>query len=297
MSTEFLPAGARPLTARGGIRAQTKSRKVGKNWWTKRWMSVLENFYMGAELPRGRAYAQAGQVLEIDVAEGEVRALVQGSTKTPYRLTIKFKPTPAKQWDKLATALSGKAIYVAKLLSGQMPESIEETFSSVGLSLFPKNIKDLETECSCGNGSSPCKHVIAVYYLLAEMFDRDPFLFMRLRGLDRRKLIESIGSSQKTTKGASAKKKADYLIGEIEAPPGSLIPTLSDVPEIFWHGTPRTIDDNLLGDVRIPPTAGALAKHLGHFPMWRGEERFLDALDLVYKKAAQNGMNVFLGDW
>ena len=47
-----VPRSSRPLTARGGIRAQTKSRKVGRNWWTKRWMSVLENFYMGAELQR-----------------------------------------------------------------------------------------------------------------------------------------------------------------------------------------------------------------------------------------------------
>ena len=31
--------------------------------------------------------------------------------------------------------------------------------------------------------------------------------------------------------------------------------------------------------------------------MWRGEERFLDALELVYKKASNNGMNVFIGDW
>lgn len=285
---------ARPLTAKGGIRAQTKSRKVGKNWWTKRWMAVLENHYMGAELPRGRAYAQAGQVLNLLIEQGEVNADVQGSTKKPYHVNVKFKPVPASAWDKLAKALSGKAVYAAKLLSGQMPEFIEDAFKEMSIPLFPSEIGDLQTKCSCpSTTASPCKHVIAVYYLLAEEFDRDPFLFMKLRGLDRKKLVESIGASKR---GKEKGRKADYLIGDFHDNPLEKAQPLSENVDTFWRGG-DPVDETRLGDVRVPPTAGALSKHLGHFPLWRGEERFLDALELVYKKASGNGMNVFLGDW
>lgn len=285
-----MPRGTRPLTARGGIRAQTKSRKVGKNWWTKRWMAVLENFYMGAELPRGRAYAQAGQVLQIDIDRGIVRATVQGSKKQPYTIALKFRPAPKSQWAKLSKILSGQAIFAAKLLAGQMPEYIEDAFEEQGLSLFPKEIEDLETDCSCKQGSL-CRHIIAVYYLLAEEFDRDPFLFMRLRGLDREKLISDIGSSVKR----SSRKKAPYLTANLHAGPREVTEAMTMEPTYFWMG--GSINEENLGDVRVPPTPGALAKHLGHFPMWRGEERFLDALELVYKKASNNGLNVFMGDW
>lgn len=287
---DTLPRNARPLTAHGGIRAQTKSRKVGKHWWTKRWMAVLENYYMGAELPRGRAYAQAGQVLQIDIEHGTVRAIVQGSKKQPYQVTIKFKAAPKAQWGRLSKALSGQAIFAAKLLSGQMPEYIEDTFAEQGLSLFPNEIEDLETSCTC-SGTGLCRHIIAVYYLLAEEFDRDPFLFMRLRGLDRDKLISDIGKSIKR----SDSSKAGYLKKDLHTGPREQARELTcDVP-YFWSG--GNVSEEHLGDVRIPPTPGALSKHLGHFPMWRGEERFLDALELVYKKASNNGMNVFLGDW
>jgi uncharacterized Zn finger protein len=285
---------ARPLTAKGGIRAQTKSRKVGKNWWTKRWMAVLENHYMGAELPRGRAYAQAGQVLNLTIEQGEVNADVQGSTKKPYQVRVRFKAVPAAAWDKLARTLASKAVYAAKLLSGQMPEFIEEAFKEMDIPLFPSAMGDLQTTCSCPNTTnSPCKHVIAVYYLLAEEFDRDPVLFMKLRGLDRRKLVDSIGASKR---GKDKGRKADYLIGDFHDHPLGKESALTENVDLFWRGG-ETVDESRLGDVRIPPTPGALSKHLGHFPLWRGEERFLDALELVYKKASQNGMNVFLGDW
>jgi len=282
--------GTRPLTAHGGIRAQTKSRKVGKNWWTKRWMAVLENHYMGAELPRGRAYAQAGQVLALKIEDGTVQATVQGSREKPHKVFIRFKPAPEDQWKKLASILSGKAIFAAKLLSGQMPESIEETFEEQGLALFPKDIHDLETTCTCGT-KGLCRHIIAVYYLLAEEFDRDPFLFLRLRGLDRSQLIQDIGSSLKR----NSRSKPSYLDVELHGGPREMGREFTSEAVYFWNG--GSINEDHLHDVRIPPSPGALSKHLGHFPMWRGEERFLDALELVYKKASNNGLNVFMGDW
>ncbi|MFO1491969.1 MAG: SWIM zinc finger family protein [Kiritimatiellia bacterium] len=173
-----------------------------------------------------------------------------------------------------------------------MPEYIEDVFEEHGLSLFPGDIKDLQTTCTC-SGPYPCKHMIAVYYLLAEEFDRDPFLFMKLRGLDRDKFIDSIGATPKKEK--HHRKKADFLIGDFNSKQLIREMPLSEDATHYWTG--HAIREDKLGDVRVPPTPGALSKNLGHFPMWRGEERFLDALELVYKKASVNGMNVFLGDW
>ena len=295
--------GPRPLTARGGIRAQTKSRKVGKNWWTKRWMAVLENNYMGAELPRGRAYAQAGQVLDISIVDGEVKAHVQGPAKKPNLVTIKFKATPKRTWNKLFGDVSNKAIFAAKLLTGDMPETMEEVFEEHGLNLFPMEIEDIQTSCTgaaikdsgCRTTTDgPCRCIIAVYYLLAEEFDRDPFLFMKLRGLNREDLIAAIGGDTKA-KRKSRHAELKELIGDFEGSALGEEIDLADEVKTFWHG--GKVSEDLIGDVRVPPSAGALAKHLGHFPMWRGEERFLDALDFVYKKASGSGMNVFIGDW
>ena len=45
---------------------------------------VPESLQIGGRLTRGRSYARAGQVLELEVAAGSVAARVQGSRRTPY---------------------------------------------------------------------------------------------------------------------------------------------------------------------------------------------------------------------
>ncbi len=272
---EFYPR-SRPRQARGGIKAQS-GRGFGQSWWAKRWVAVLEGFDIGARLGRGRSYARNGQVLSIDVAEGEVRAAVQGSRPTPYDVTIGVRTLTAAQWGQVLEALSGQALFVAKLLAGEMPQDIEQVFDAAKLSLFPEKYRDLETDCSCPDWSNPCKHVAAVYYLLGEEFDRDPFLLFRLRGLGRDELVRRLGSAP----AAEAKEAAS---------PAEPLPAEASA---FWAA--GEVPDEVYGEVRTPPASAAWPRRLGSVPFWRGEQRFLDALGPAYRAASQRGLDAFLG--
>src|SRR5262245_60320963 len=224
---DFFPK-SKPRKAKGGIKAQSKSGPLGKTWWAKKWIAVLESFDIGARLARGRTYARKGQVLGIDVGEGKVAAKVQGSRPRPYEVSIQVKELSEKEWDDLVRTLAGEARFVARLLAGEMPEDIETVFTDAGLSLFPKKKADLKTSCSCPDSSNPCKHIAAVYYLLGEEFDRDPFLLFRLRGLDREALLErlnQLGELQAAEEGEQP-SEADAPAGEVEAPqPKEALPT------------------------------------------------------------------------
>ena len=81
--------------------------------------------------------------------------------------------------------LAQEVVFLARLLAGEMPTDIERAFDQAGLSLFPAH-RQPATSCSCPDPSNPCKHIAAVYYLLGEEFDRDPFLIFRLRGMPAR---------------------------------------------------------------------------------------------------------------
>ena len=283
-----------PRRAKGGIRAQSKRGTFGESWWAKRWISVLESFDIGARMGRGRNYARSGQVLSIDIEKGTVKAKVQGSRPTPYRVAIEIQSITPANWGKLVKALSHQAIFVAKLLAGEMPQDIEKVFQRAGLSLFPEKSKDLKTECSCPDWSNPCKHIAAVYYLLGEEFDRDPFLIFKLRGLPREELIKMLGSGE---------KKPDKRKGKRKPPPAqeekkkTLLPRPEPLPadgSLFWNG--GTLPEDFFGEVQIPPLSAALLKRLGNFPFWRGKERFFDALEPVYARASTRGLAVFLGE-
>lgn len=273
------------IKAKGGIKAQSKRGSFGETWWAKRWLAVLESFDIGARLGRGRSYARSGQVLAVDITKGAIKAKVQGSFPKPYDITIKVKTLAASDWQKLARALSTQAIFAAKLLAGEMPQEIEQAFTDAGLSLFPEKLRDLETNCSCPDWSNPCKHIAAVYYLLGEEFDRDPFLIFKLRGSTREEFSKLLG--------AQAPPRAAAVASESE-PAVTLPPEpLPAEAARFWQGGELPAD--FFGEVRLPPVAAALPRRLGNFPFWRGAEHFLEALTAVYAQAAPRGLDVFIG--
>jgi uncharacterized Zn finger protein len=286
------PQPARPRAVKGGIKAQSKRGAFGESWWAKRWIAVLESFNIGARLGRGRSYARRGQVLSIAIDKGRVDAKVQGSQPKPYSVAILLKTLSAADWQTLAKILSQQAIFAAKLLAGEMPQDIEQAFKDAGLSLFPARLKDLQTDCSCPDWSNPCKHIAAVYYLLGEEFDRDPFLLVKLRGMSREELVKLLGSTG--AKSSTTKSRGKSTMPETEEETSMPPEPLAADSSRFWCG--GILPDDLFGEVRVPPVPAALPKRLGHFPFWRGEEHFLEAIEPVYAQAAPRGMDLLLGE-
>lgn len=267
-----------PLAAEGGIKAESRQGAFGSSWWARRWQAVLESFRIGGRLARGRNYARDGQVLSVEIVRGKVRSRVQGSRPTPYDVTIGVKVLTDEEWDNVIGALSRQALFVAKLLAGEMPEDIEKAFTQEGLSLFPEKRGDLKTDCSCPDDANPCKHIAAVYYLLGEEFDRDPFLIFQLRGLERSKLAEKLS-------GRAA---------EQEGPKAELREPLSAAPGDFWGLGP--VPDDLFGEVQAPPVSAGLVQRLGKFPFWRGENPLLASVEAAYVDASAAGVKAFLGE-
>ncbi len=249
-----------PRETRGGIKAHSKRGAFGSSWWAKRWIEVLERFEVGARLTRGRAYARKGQVTAIEITKGKVEAKVQGSMRTPYKVTIQVTQLTRAEWEKVGEALTARAAFAAKLLAGEMPDHIGDVFTEAGLSLFPERGSDLKTDCSCPDWSNPCKHVAAVYYLLGEAFDGDPFLIFQLRGLGRDELDELIGRSPLLR----------------SAPEFAPEPLPSN--ELFWGKPPAP----MARAAQLATAAGGLPKQLGPFPYWRGERPLLERLEEIY---------------
>ena len=59
------PERSAPRRVDGGIKARSKRGAIGEQWWSRRFIDVLESFGMSGRLTRGRNYARAGQVLEL----------------------------------------------------------------------------------------------------------------------------------------------------------------------------------------------------------------------------------------
>jgi uncharacterized Zn finger protein len=268
---------SQPKRVAGGIKAQSRGGSFGKSWWAKRWIEVLDSFNLGARLTRGRSYARQGQVISINVGDGVVSAKVQGSRPTPYDITIRVNRLSDADWEKVIERLNEQAVFAAKLLGGEMPHEIESVFVECGTSLFPNRVDDLATDCSCPDWSNPCKHIAAVYYLIGEEFDRDPFLMFRLRGKRREELLKHL-HAHPASEAAPAAVAAEPLGAEAKA---------------FWD---LALPADLVGDTTAPPVAAAALRRLGKFPYWRGDRPLGDALQSVYINTREAGIRAVLGE-
>ncbi|MEA1895665.1 MAG: SWIM zinc finger family protein [Euryarchaeota archaeon] len=247
---------AKPKAVKNGIKAKSKRGEIGATWWSKRWIAVLESFSMGTRLTRGRSYARKGQVISIDVREGIVKSKVQGSGSRPYSVTIKIDPISNSDWEKAADVMASKAIFAAKLLAGEMPADIEDAFAEAGISLFPVKLKDIETDCSCPDWANPCKHIAAVYYLLAERFDEDPFLLFKLRGRTKEDIIDAL--LKRRVSGASAEG--------VEAGEGEAVKPLDECMDSFWDAGDAL--DSFSVNPSRPEVEAAVLRRLGDAPFF-----------------------------
>lgn len=280
----------KPKAVKGGIKAQSKG--FGKSWWAKRWIAVLESFNIGARLGRGRSYARSGQVTDISIESGLITAKVQGSRPSPYQVTIMVKPMSDEEWKEVTKIMADKAIYSAKLLAGEMPQDIEEVFKFAKVTLFPERYHDLKTECSCPDFSNPCKHIAAVYYIIGDEFDRDPFLMFRLRGMHREKLMDSIRRHRGGESMVTVELEEDDSLSHplVKTDDVSLDKSL----ETFWCA--GNLPPDILGDVSEPPVPAALLKSLGTPPLWRGQEHFMDTMKFLYPCFTKTGLKIIMDE-
>ncbi|HXW46033.1 MAG TPA: SWIM zinc finger family protein [Streptosporangiaceae bacterium] len=224
------PPPSRPRKAAGGIKARSKRGAIGEQWWSRRFIDVLESFGMQSRLSRGKNYARSGQVLSLTIGTGHVSAQVQGSRPKPYKVVLTVVPLTKPQWRKVEQALAARAVFRARLLAGEMPAEIEEIFTSCGTPLFPRSPRDLMMSCSCPDWGVPCKHLAAVCYVLAEAFDDDPFGILAWRGKGREDLLAAL-------RARTGPGQAGGTAGQPARQPGDRQPAdrpLADCIDGFW---------------------------------------------------------------
>jgi uncharacterized Zn finger protein len=216
---------------------------VATTWWGKRWLEALSALGWDNRLSRGRSYARNGQVTQLETRAGGIDAAVQGSQPNPYKCRIEMRKLSPTQWEKALQSVADSPLLQGQLLAGELPAGIEPIFLAEDVPLFPTQERDLQMSCSCPDYAVPCKHLAAVYFLVADWLDRDPFVLLELRGRDREAVLAAL-------RGAGE----PVLSVEVEEPLEL---------DSFWTGAP--IPASRPGPAPLPQ---ALLRALGDPPGW-----------------------------
>ncbi|XGB41136.1 MAG: SWIM zinc finger family protein [Nodosilinea sp. LVE1205-7] len=254
-------------------------------WWVQRWINLLNSYRFKKRLERGRIYARQGHILNLEYRGSKVTALVQGTAPEPYKLSIWLDAFSEEDWSYVVDSLSEQAIYSAQLLAGEMPGEIEAVFTANGLSLFPFNLAEVHSRCSCPDPKNPCKHIAAVYYQLGDFFREDPFVLFQLRGRSRASILEALRQKRQAVAPDSL---AERNSGEAGLTRGNQPPDLAD----FWRYD-RPLDSDL---VVITPSPTSALDALGKMPLPAEDAPVVLAyLQDVYQTVAEEALKQALG--
>ncbi|MCP3937530.1 MAG: hypothetical protein GY708_19420 [Actinomycetia bacterium] len=236
---------SKPIPVEGGIVTSHRRGAMATQWWSKRFVEVLESFGLGGRMQRGRRYARAGQVMEIAVDVGLLTGQVQGSRSRPYVVTIRIEELTDAQWDSIDRSLATNIGLAAALAGGEVPAELVEVFDEAEASLLPSTWRSLRTRCSCPDSAVPCKHIAAVLYVFADRLDDDPWLLLEWRGRTREQILDLL-RSRPTDVGEAAPAVAPWW----PFPPGPISDRVVEsagetVGESFPDDAPRSALDRL----------------------------------------------------
>ena len=185
---------------------------LAKTWWGKAWNRNLEAYAdYSNRIGRGRSYVRCGSVLDLQIQEGNIKALVQGSDSDPYSIVIKIKSLEKTIWEEIKDFCAGKLDSLQELLMGKFPEALGEIFTAHGKGLFPSP-KEIDFDCSCPDWASMCKHVAATLYGIGARLDHEPNLFFLLRKIEIGDLISETIRDKTEELLTRAKRKSLRII-------------------------------------------------------------------------------------
>ena len=281
------------LQRRTGIKV--KMEFENPQWWTREFVNYMGSIASAKGISAARSYVKSGKVLEVNVMPGVVEAQVQGRRKAPYQVRL-YTPLPTdEQLAEAKRRLSDRALYGALLLSGEMPEAVSDIFTTSGIPLIPQNYARRQLLCSCPEPENICKHILAVLYVVTAVFDHDPFILLKMRGLEKDELLASLSCARNKNGAAAASvttvtSASDKDFGEPERSVGGKCE--EPVSQSFEY----PLDATFYGSPSLPRELEAFRADncdgkdatkvhapLFDFPLWRGETSFRDSIHPYYE--------------
>jgi uncharacterized Zn finger protein len=265
-----------PRKVRYGAKLTARDGSLPQHWATQRWMRLLEAAAEGAALTEGTEYAKIGQTRRLDIGAGFFEGPVQGRRRISYTTRVEIDVFASTQWDAIVEAMSDQALYTAKMLSGELPQNVEDLFAPFGLHLFPTDATDLRPTCTCGHPTPWCKHTLCLGILIADQLAADPFLVFTLRGMRGEELVERLRQRRQAASGNSSGGASAVYSPHL----GVETTPLDACLDRFWEAGLEL--DQVDAPIAPPEVSHPLLRRLGPSPFEQSRFPFVGLLATCY---------------
>jgi uncharacterized Zn finger protein len=243
------PRPEQPRRIRNGIKLRARDGAIPTTPLSDRVLQLIAETFPPDEVEQGHRYARLGQIAAMGFRDGAIVATVQGVAPRPHETIIRVGEYNDERWERIVHAMAAEAIYFAKLLAGELPDSLDGLLRELDLTLLPDRLDPSAITCTCSM-HGPCRHAAALAYLLADQLAYAPLEIFALRGVAPDRLLERIRQARAIQSHGVVAAHVDPLIPESQDEPAPLSECLDD----FWR---IGGDESKLHDA--PP-----AQHLPH---------------------------------
>lgn len=215
-------------------------RTFAKTTWGDAWLDALRRLDHSNRLSRGRSYATQGRVKDVKIRDGTLEARVKGQRASAYKIYLRLKHFTPVQVENINRIIGQNPAFAAELSTGKLPLDLPVVFERHGIQLFPGSWHEIEAVCSCPDWANPCKHLAAVFYVLAQEIDIDPFMLFSLRGLAKEELMETAGFAGEvkredrfvplTEVTVKPSEPTEFSFAGLDKKAGAIFPLLADKP-------------------------------------------------------------------
>jgi uncharacterized Zn finger protein len=267
-----------PRRVRDGIKLRGKDAPLADNWLARQWLQLFQSSFDQLTWNEGLEYARLGQVMSLEVTGGELGSKVQGHDARPHLIALRLGTCSTDQWNAILDAMAVEAIYAARLLTGELPESISTLFISLGAELLPSSFDSIGASCTCDE-PAPCRHIAAVAQVVTEQIDERPLMLFALRGMNPDQVQEQLRQRRAILAHGVASAHGDMLPALDQVAMAPLESCLDD----FWR-----MGHELAEGDEAPPVhhvTHALLRRLGPSPL-KGKFPLVGLLASAYDEIA-----------
>ncbi|MBR3225787.1 MAG: hypothetical protein IKF78_10765 [Atopobiaceae bacterium] len=194
-----------------------EGRTIARTWWGKAWVSNLERYAdFSNRVGRGKRYVRAGCVIDLQVHGSRIDAVVQGSRKKPYDVSVYIAPMEEGDFAALLERCSARADSLEALVAGDFPQEMKDQLTAGRDGIFPAPTQ-IRFDCSCPDSARMCKHIAAAIMAVAPQLDTNPLLLFELRGIDTQDLVKR-----------SVEQKLDLMLSNADTPSPRILDVSDD---------------------------------------------------------------------
>jgi len=270
------------------IMFQSQWGTIGQNWWTERFVLLLEEYGENGRLSRAKVCARTGHGIRLRIGAGEMSMGISCSGSSVRDVAIMLPRFSAEVWDLLIETIAGDAALTGLLLTGEFSSLLVDELRERGIDLIPDHYRSIRAYCHCSDDHNPCIHIAAAWYFLTEVLDEDPWMLFLLHGKTREEVMRRVISIRDELLPLSASVPGDDKDRDLDT--GIATPEYFD-PDGFFSCTGDA------GEVSLPVPKEKISPVLllGPAPHKLGGKNLADRIAGLYPSISAYAESLLLG--